>query len=464
VEPLAEDADDVVEEAPPPRGKKTQPKRSDPDDEPRRKVGKKTRQPEGSGKLWLWLGVGGGAVVLAGVVVLVIVLTANKKDDGNGLVKGGPGPAGKDGTPGAKDGTTGGKDGSGPPGKDGAAPPKEVPSPFTLVGTIPTGIEGRNVEGIETLMAISPDGSLVALSPKSPSPLVRIFDVKTGKPVSSYDRKGDPGRMAFSPDNAWIASADPTRSWMELRDLKTGRLVRNLKPDEKGNRFYEANFAFTPRGDALVCCSHGWVIGWDCKSGTQLYCWEMKGTSVDKTSVLLGLDRIVTTHENLATKQPDAKVWDGSKKEAIQAVKLEGRVREHALSVDGKLGAMLEYITVRPTEPEFHLNVYDLEKGRKLYRYQDASLTGGSERVAFSKDSKTLVIAKTWADQLWLVDAASGTPRAVVRAWVNQGIDRDHWEKSESVRNDIYNLVVSTSGSLALHYEDGTVKVLKWKE
>jgi hypothetical protein len=122
-----------------------------------------------------------------------------------------------------------------------------------------------------------------------------------------------------------------------------------------------------------------------------------------------------------------------------------------------------EAVETEPLGSKRRFNVYDLDSGRKTCRLDYATVSG-LERLTFLKDSKTLVITRSSKDSLRVFDAVSGAYKVAVEASTNLVIDKNQAEALSDGKAIIYDCCGSANGLLALHFGDGSVMVMRWKE
>jgi RNA polymerase sigma factor (sigma-70 family) len=223
------------------------------------------------------------------------------------------------------------------------------------------------------LLVFSPDGNTLATG-DTLDPLIRLFDVATGKERRQIRCKTFAHDFAFSPDSATLAVGAQDGA-VSLWESATGKQVRQLDSPNKHVR----SVAWAPDGKTLATgdlnpkAQAVAIRVWDPATGKELRQMQMKGiwgmaqslafTADGKTLISGGGDSVI-------------RLWDpatGLEKSPVAG--LPGGVWHIAVSPDGKT---LAY-------PANGITLWDLAAGREL-----GTLPGHHWSFAFSPDSKIL--------------------------------------------------------------------------
>ena len=128
-------------------------------------------------------------------------------------------------------------------------------------------------------VAFSPDGAILASG--SWDSTARLWDLETGREITTLDGYFGEGSVAFSPDGATLAVA--SRSGIRLLDPKTWKEVNTL------GRSSVHSLAFSPDGATLAAGSRdGTVVLWDTETARRVATHE--GHTADVRSLAFSLD------------------------------------------------------------------------------------------------------------------------------------------------------------------------------
>ena len=112
--------------------------------------------------------------------------------------------------------------------------------------------ELRGMRGHSQALAFSPDGKLLAAAEAPdggpPQPL-RVWDVRR-RTLTAFRGRTSANLIAFSPDGELVAGAALERG-TDVRDVRTGRLVKRMIGDPSGEGVFSRSVAFSPDGDLL---------------------------------------------------------------------------------------------------------------------------------------------------------------------------------------------------------------------
>ena len=92
---------------------------------------------------------------------------------------------------------------------------------------------------VVSVCTFSPDGKTLAYTPRGKESRVRLFDTETGKPVATSGHTSSITDLAFSADGKLLASAD--KSEICIWDLKSGKSIEHWQGarwEGKGNRHH----------------------------------------------------------------------------------------------------------------------------------------------------------------------------------------------------------------------------------
>jgi WD40 repeat protein len=254
------------------------------------------------------------------------------------------------------------------------------------VGRFDTGVEAA------THFALSRDGKIAVTAGDGMSNQIRVLDIDKKKQIAIFKPKSlFQSQVVVSPDKQWLACWGMDAEQIEFRALKTGALVRMLKPE--GQRVAKLDLiAFSPKSDLIVAAdlNQGEVIGWECSSGRQ--------TLSLKTGVLGGVaflpdGRLVTAGKNDKTM----KIWDLASRAALKTIPLEEDiVTRLVVSPDGKFAAIMAWgATEERRANGSTVFVWDLQSGKKVSQFQHREVHFSFNPMSYLADNNTLVISSS---------------------------------------------------------------------
>jgi RNA polymerase sigma factor (sigma-70 family) len=242
---------------------------------------------------------------------------------------------------------------------------------------------------------LSPKGTLLALA--QPSGL-SLWDLKTGRLVRELRGASSAAGVAFSPDGKILASAESdekaSRGTLVLWDVATGKQLRRLN----GNPWPVAKLAFTRDGQRLIVGCGGTIRLWDRATGNE--CGPAVGNPVSVGGVALAPDGRTLAY------QADEAVRLQDLAEAREGGRLPSRHWSLAFSPDGQTlagGATVNQINLWEVASMRVRRLQSTPKG-------DGFAWVGYHHVAFAPDGKWLAAAGPGL-------RVGGTDDAVVQLW-----------------------------------------------
>ena len=229
-------------------------------------------------------------------------------------------------------------------------------------------------------IAFSPDGKMLASGGESP--IVKLWDVASGKLLTSFGGTGSPIlSLAFSPDGGTLAAGSRDGT-VTLHDVKTGKETSRLAQHLGGIR----GLAFSPDGATLaVGALHGDVRIWDVAGGRQRDVFRDPDRLIHSLAFAPDGNRLAIA---LGATSPALKsevvLWTvAGGHEAIRVLGQASNARV-AFSPDGK-------ILAASSSSDDVVKLWDVETGRELAGLEGHR--GYITSLSFSPDGRLLATA-----------------------------------------------------------------------
>ncbi len=248
--------------------------------------------------------------------------------------------------------------------------------------------------GDETLLAVAPNGSYIALS--TADGVLRIREIGTFKELSSLANGSRVSSAMFTADSARIVSGAKDGA-ARLWDLASGRELITLKADDKEI----TSVKISSDGTRVVTVSgYEQVRIWDVTAQRQVAMLQgREGSFISSGRVTLDGSRVITGGWGTS-----ARVWDMETGRELSAINVPGGAYAVALTPDGK-----HLITGGGSNLAA---VWDLVSGRELMEFRghtsalhSLAVTPDGERLISGSDDAT---ARVW-------DVASGRELLVLK-------------------------------------------------
>jgi WD40 repeat protein/serine/threonine protein kinase len=157
----------------------------------------------------------------------------------------------------------------------------EFPKGNVLIWDAETGRQVQTLADAGLTVAFSPDGKYLA---SGPSPFVRtvhLWQVESWKKVRSIESRGL-DCMAFSPDGRHLATSSSQGAGVDVYDVATGRLVRQLTEMNEGGGGMVLDrigyLAYSPDGRRLACVTDLKTVRvWDTATGQEVLVLPAEG-------------------------------------------------------------------------------------------------------------------------------------------------------------------------------------------
>ncbi len=286
-------------------------------------------------------------------------------------------------------------------------------------------------------VTLSRDGRLLAARTQAGQP-IQLWEVASGKKLLSCAGQSERLRIvAFSPDGRWLASSDVWDHMIRLRDVTTGQVCWEFRPNNEAAS--SAALRFTADSKRLAFSGgDGLARLFDVATGRQVSTTAGHHGPISKMRFLGVEGRIVT-----AGVDRTIRIWDGTTGKELHQLSQTSVTQDLAGSADGKLLAVVEESSVRmldattgkespvlkgrqisassvvfspceailATGGKGELCLWDTKKGELLRKLDSISNFGGP--LCFSNDGRRL--ASGCGDgfiRVW--DVESGRERAVL--------------------------------------------------
>ncbi|MDE0323976.1 MAG: sigma-70 family RNA polymerase sigma factor [Candidatus Poribacteria bacterium] len=236
-------------------------------------------------------------------------------------------------------------------------------------------------------ISFSPDG--VTLASGLRSGVVKLWDIKTGKTVHTYNRAGNLG--VFSPDGKTLASA----GWrgIELWEVGRHKNVSSLKMLRADIRC----LAFSPDSQIIAWGNGDQVKLWKHASGSLLGfiglgITTLKGHTDEVHTVAFSPDGATLAS---AGRDKTVKLWDVSTGQNVRTLEHMKPVADVAFSPDGK--------TLAAGRVGGEIELWDVSTGQNLATF--GKHKGAVFSVAFSPDGTTLASGTGFGEiKLWDIE------------------------------------------------------------
>jgi RNA polymerase sigma factor (sigma-70 family) len=274
---------------------------------------------------------------------------------------------------------------------------------------------------VERAMALSPDGSTLALHSGPNTGKLYVWKWQTGDGPRAIENKGRRGRsLAFSWDGKLLAECGDHEPDVRVFDVATGRLLRKLDLPDLG-RFAHYDVAFAPNGK-LLAASGSWGLHsravhlWEPATGKFVQRLDLPAGplafSPDSTLLVAGsrvwdlaaarelsandeahesyVERIITARKDLvvtASHDDTVRIWDAATGKQRHRLVLHGWVRGIALSPDAS-----KLVSISMDDS---VCLWDVATGKQIYRLIGHGRMGSAaQAAAFTPDGKSFF---TWA-------------------------------------------------------------------
>ncbi len=211
------------------------------------------------------------------------------------------------------------------------AAPAETPAPSPALASETPALAmlrlRKEIPAETFQMAVSPDGSLLAVSEPD---RIRVLDPRTGQELARFS-SDEAEYLAFSPDGQWIATA-------------AGQTVTLLDASARvvGHRFSLADtedvhgLTFSPQGTVLLVGTESRLTGYYVESGRPAFEFELYGPAD-----MFAMDPDERLVFQITIGETDMEVWDAHTGEWWGSIEFDP-ISAFALSSDGRTMAVAE--------------------------------------------------------------------------------------------------------------------------
>lgn len=252
-----------------------------------------------------------------------------------------------------------------------------------------------------TSVIFTPDGKCIVTGSKDNT--TKLWDAADGQIIEEFDEDGiEINAIAVSSDGRFLVSGgyrEGSNDFIQIRDLKTGKKVRQLKREFLG---YSDGLAFQPKSNMLASAGMSGVILWDVTTGKEIkQLTEESARSVtfspDGQFLAVGLDG------KYGSTEATSLVWDMSSFKQVFILKdmrtgtTDVDIKAVDFSKDGK--------TILSGNGAGSIYHWDAKTGKLLRKW-----TAGSTVYSLSADSDNSVLTSVPGDWVILWDLDTNFP------------------------------------------------------
>jgi RNA polymerase sigma factor (sigma-70 family) len=251
-------------------------------------------------------------------------------------------------------------------------------------------------------LVFSPDGKLLAACSDIGGP-VAIWDVAKAATklwLTTGENYAEKGTPCFSPDGKFILApiqkrgrSGPSREGIQVWSLETGKPERVLPiPGEAAN-----SLCFSRNGAWLGAATDSRLHVWNWASGLEV--------GADDSGHNSPISQIAVGNSNIATVGDDhtVRIWEPLTGKEVHKWDHGAWVRAVALSADGSLAAS--------SSLDDTVHVWNVREGKEIYRLPGHGATGGRRSLEFTPNGRYLV---SYGDDYYLRRWDMRTGKAVV--------------------------------------------------
>ena len=277
--------------------------------------------------------------------------------------------------------------------------------------------------GVGASLALSPDGSTVAVASGSNTHKLFVWQWQKAKGPRALKTPGYRGRaLAFSPDGQRLADCSDIKATLRVWDVQSGQLLHKLESPDRDLHSYDSA-AFTPDGKGVAVLGwgnlHSRVHLWNPATGKFLKRLDMGGgalafspngnllasgarvwdfatgkeLSANDAAHHDAVARVVTGRGGVVVTASDdhtIRIWEAATGKQRRRIVHDGWVRAVALSPDG---SQLVSSSLDDT-----VCLWDVATGRKIYQLAGHGQVGGHRAIAFTADGKSFL---SWGDDMY---------------------------------------------------------------